>query len=732
MRKVIRLFFICVLLGVIFQSISCRASASTDNDIVSIGENKYTSIQVAINSIEDGENDETKKTIVLLKSCNISKSLTIENGKEVILDLNGNTISTSSGNIISNNGSLTVKNGKLNYSASEFTSQTSSYNRTFYMISNHSLLTLSNVSITESFSVINNWPKAWTVYAEATVYGIYNTGTLHYYYGSISMKTNAKAWYVQSACSEGIYNVGVAEILNVEMNIISKAEKISTSTISKTGGQSQSEAIINNNVMLLSGCNIYNENVTTSFSSNTYNEEIFNQSVAVTNNTDATITLYNTVINSVSNTNYNKKTIVNIGMKNYGNACIDNSDINCETEYCSASSVNCGIYNEGEVNLGSTLEATINAMAKYEVYGIYNNTGTLNCVSGKVVGDTLSGNSDSYGIYNKDGIVALGENDGEVLRDDLIIYGGTSGINDFEIGKLYYYDGIINGGMPRINNIEVQEHYVMTEDEKGQYVYLDLEKHKLYFNGNGGTNRVDSIDVPYGKYIIAYLLEDPNDIPIMERYKFKYWTLDLEGNQSITSETMGSNDMQVYAQWRKKEKYSIRVSKNEGGDVDFIGDKTVYEGDSITIHITANKEYKVKSIILDGKDIGILDKYEFTNIDRDHEINVQFEKVHQLENITNFKRPRTSKVKKIANRKKSLKVIWKKIKNVEGYQIQYSTSSKFRKVKMITIKNAKATSRTLKKLKSKKKYYLRIRTYITVNGKKYYSNWSKKKSKKTK
>ena len=79
-----------------------------------------------------------------------------------------------------------------------------------------------------------------------------------------------------------------------------------------------------------------------------------------------------------------------------------------------------------------------------------------------------------------------------------------------------------------------------------------------------------------------------------------------------------------------------------------------------------------------------------------------------------------------------MKISWKKVKNAKGYQIEYSTSSKFKKSKKITIKKAKTTSRIIKKLKARKKYYVRIRTYIIVNGKKKYSDWSKKKSQKTK
>jgi len=70
-------------------------------------------------------------------------------------------------------------------------------------------------------------------------------------------------------------------------------------------------------------------------------------------------------------------------------------------------------------------------------------------------------------------------------------------------------------------------------------------------------------------------------------------------------------------------------------------------------------------------------------------------------------------------------VKWKKKSSITGYQIQYSTNSKFKKGnKSIKIKNAKTGSKKITKLKSNKKYYVRIRTY---KGKKY-SKWSKVKS----
>lgn len=76
----------------------------------------------------------------------------------------------------------------------------------------------------------------------------------------------------------------------------------------------------------------------------------------------------------------------------------------------------------------------------------------------------------------------------------------------------------------------------------------------------------------------------------------------------------------------------------------------------------------------------------------------------------------------VKNQKKlKLKVTWKKLTNISGYQIQYATNKKFKKAKSKTIKS---TSVILKKLKKKKTYFVRVRAYKVVGGKKVYGKWS--------
>ena len=96
-------------------------------------------------------------------------------------------------------------------------------------------------------------------------------------------------------------------------------------------------------------------------------------------------------------------------------------------------------------------------------------------------------------------------------------------------------------------------------------------------------------------------------------------------------------------------------------------------------------------------------------------------------------KPKSAKIKKVKAAKKAVSVEWKKVSGVRGYQVQVATDKKFKKnKKTATVKKQKTTKVTIKKLKAKKKYYVRIRTYKTVNGKKIYSSWSKVKTIKTK
>lgn len=90
----------------------------------------------------------------------------------------------------------------------------------------------------------------------------------------------------------------------------------------------------------------------------------------------------------------------------------------------------------------------------------------------------------------------------------------------------------------------------------------------------------------------------------------------------------------------------------------------------------------------------------------------------------------TAKVK--ANGKKKIKVSWKKDKKASGYEITYSTKKSFKGKKTIVVKSNKTTSKVVKKLTSKKKYFVKVRSYKQVGKTKTYGAYSKVKTVKVK
>ena len=95
--------------------------------------------------------------------------------------------------------------------------------------------------------------------------------------------------------------------------------------------------------------------------------------------------------------------------------------------------------------------------------------------------------------------------------------------------------------------------------------------------------------------------------------------------------------------------------------------------------------------------------------------------------------PKFTELTKLTPKSKSFKAYWKNNKSqTSGYQLQYSVYKSFKNAKKVTVKGYKTGAKTIKNLKSKKKYFVRVRTYKVVNNKKYYSKWSNSKTVKTK
>ena len=94
--------------------------------------------------------------------------------------------------------------------------------------------------------------------------------------------------------------------------------------------------------------------------------------------------------------------------------------------------------------------------------------------------------------------------------------------------------------------------------------------------------------------------------------------------------------------------------------------------------------------------------------------------------------PAKQEIQKLTAKSKAFFIDWAQKGSATGYEIQYATNSKFTGAKKVTITNNKTDKTTVSKLSANKKYYVRVRSYTTVKGTKYYGAWSATKTVTTK
>lgn len=97
---------------------------------------------------------------------------------------------------------------------------------------------------------------------------------------------------------------------------------------------------------------------------------------------------------------------------------------------------------------------------------------------------------------------------------------------------------------------------------------------------------------------------------------------------------------------------------------------------------------------------------------------------------TSIAKPKLNSAKSTS--KKKIKASWSKVKGASGYQVMWSTYKNFSKNYKTKSVKAKYSSKTVTTAQSKKTYYVRVRAYKTISGKKVYSQWSNTKKVKTK
>lgn len=94
--------------------------------------------------------------------------------------------------------------------------------------------------------------------------------------------------------------------------------------------------------------------------------------------------------------------------------------------------------------------------------------------------------------------------------------------------------------------------------------------------------------------------------------------------------------------------------------------------------------------------------------------------------------PAKQEIQKLTAKSKAFFVDWAQKGSATGYELQYATNSAFKSPSKVTITNNKTDTKTISKLSANKKYYVRVRSYTTVKGVKYFGAWSAVKSVTTK
>ncbi len=267
----------------------------------------------------------------------------------------------------------------------------------------------------------------------------------------------------------------------------------------------------------------------------------------------------------------------------------------------------------------------------------------------------------------------------------------------------------------KLQNTTTKEDEVK-EPIKIESLNISLEKTSYTYDGK---NKEPSVVVKNGN---TTLKKDTD-------YKVSYKNNKNVGTATVTI-TGTNNDKETNQYTGKIEKtFKITAKKISKAKVTGIKDKE-YTGKAIKQSIT----------IKDGK-TKLKDKTDYTiKYSSNKKVGTATITITGKGNYTGtvkktFKiNPKGVKISKVNSKSKGFKLTWKKnTTQTTGYEIQYSTNKNFKNSnKTVTVSKNKTTSKTVSKLKGKKKYYIRIRTYKKVGNKKYYSSWSTSKNVTTK
>lgn len=337
-----------------------------------------------------------------------------------------------------------------------------------------------------------------------------------------------------------------------------------------------------------------------------------------------------------------------------------------------------------------------------------------NCINnGNILSDRCGGGILAY-VY--------GVNGSELINNgDINAYEYAGGICAYDEGKSTY-DKLYNSGKIDTRNIAADKNSLVNSDEE---INVTNSEEKHVHNYDSEANIIKATLEADGYREFKCYCGDSKKIAIsrIDSVNISNEKYEYTGN-SIALPTVTVTD--AAGEIVSDQYYTVTFkNKTTGAAVTEIKDAGTYE-----VIVTFNTLYEGEV----AKEITVVNNSGTTPADttpggtnNSGTTNVSnSDTTNKTDNDNSVTKP--GKVKKVTtkvNKKKSVIIKWRKQKAVTGYQIRYSVNKKMKKakIKTITKNNAKTV---LKKLKPGK-YFVQIRAYKVVNGKKVAGKWSSKK-----